>query len=86
MRSVSFRKSSYSNAQGECVEVALYLPGLVAVRDSKGAQDRWLFVTVDGWRKFVGRVQGQHGMTSKPIDGAFVLLTQALGRPRAIRR
>ena len=36
-----WRKSSYSSQDGNCVEVARNLPGLVAVRDSKhpdGAQ------------------------------------------------
>ncbi|AZM90713.1 MULTISPECIES: DUF397 domain-containing protein [Streptomyces] len=30
-----WRKSSYSNNGGQCVEVALNLPGTVPVRDSK---------------------------------------------------
>jgi Domain of unknown function (DUF397) len=34
-----WRKSSYSSQSGNCVEVALNLPGLVAVRDSN-ASDR----------------------------------------------
>ena len=33
-----WRKSSYSSQSGNCVEVARNLPGLVAVRDSRGAR------------------------------------------------
>ena len=32
-----WRKSSYSSQGGKCVEVALNLPGLVSVRDSKAS-------------------------------------------------
>jgi Domain of unknown function (DUF397) len=35
-----WRKSSYSGQSGNCVEVARNLPGLVAVRDSKGPAGR----------------------------------------------
>jgi hypothetical protein len=59
-RNLSFRKSSYSNAQGECVEVSPYSPRQVAVRDSKDAGGSWLFFTVDGWQEFVSQVRG-HG-------------------------
>jgi hypothetical protein len=57
MRNVSFRKSSYSNATGECVEVAPYSPRLVAIRDSKNADGSWLFFTADGWQEFVSQVR-----------------------------
>ncbi|MFI1676898.1 MULTISPECIES: DUF397 domain-containing protein [unclassified Streptomyces] len=35
MNSFDFMKSSYSTASGECVEVAVNVPGTVAIRDSK---------------------------------------------------
>lgn len=35
MNSLDFVKSSYSSGSGECVEVAVNVPGTVAVRDSK---------------------------------------------------
>jgi hypothetical protein len=60
MRNVSFRKSSYSNASGECVEVAPFPPRLVAVRDSKDAGGCWLSFTADGWQEFVSQVRGGH--------------------------
>jgi len=61
MRSVSFRKSSYSNASGECVEVGLYSPRRVTVRDSKDAGGCWLAFAADGWQEFVSQVRGGHG-------------------------
>ncbi|MFJ3226170.1 DUF397 domain-containing protein [Streptomyces sp. NPDC086783] len=35
MAAYEFLKSSHSSGNGECVEVARSLPGVVAVRDSK---------------------------------------------------
>ena len=40
-----WRKSSYSSQSGNCVEVALNLPGLVAVRDSKASDRAKLMVS-----------------------------------------
>ncbi|MGW2812563.1 DUF397 domain-containing protein [Streptomyces sp. NPDC001415] len=37
MTEFSFTKSSYSSTSGECVEVALNIPGTVAVQDSKSS-------------------------------------------------
>lgn len=59
-RNVSFRKSSYSNASAECVEVAPYSPRVVAVRDSKDAGGSWLIFTADGWQDFVSQVREGH--------------------------
>ncbi|MFG2496907.1 DUF397 domain-containing protein [Streptomyces sp. NPDC048441] len=39
MPEFDFMKSSYSQLNGECVEVAVNVPGTVAVRDSKAATD-----------------------------------------------
>ncbi|MFE9888771.1 DUF397 domain-containing protein [Streptomyces scopuliridis] len=47
-----FRKSSYSNLTGECVEVALNLPGTVAVRDSKRQTGPVVRVTPAAWDAF----------------------------------
>lgn len=57
---ISFRKSSYSNANGECVEVASYSARLVAVRDSKDSAGSWLLCTAAGWQEFVAQVRGGH--------------------------
>ncbi|MFF7155920.1 DUF397 domain-containing protein, partial [Streptomyces sp. NPDC008139] len=38
MTQFDFVKSSYSTANGECVEVAVNVPGTVRVRDSKNPE------------------------------------------------
>jgi hypothetical protein len=55
MPEFDFVKSTYSNAGGECVEVARNLPGVVAVRDSKTppeADTLILRLSPTAWRKF----------------------------------
>lgn len=48
-----FAKSSYSTANGECVEVARNNPGVVAVRDSKTPPDAPILqLSPTAWRKF----------------------------------
>jgi hypothetical protein len=49
----AWRKSSYSNNGGACVEVATNLPGLVAVRDSKNPSGPPLAFSADCWRAFI---------------------------------
>ena len=48
-----WRKSSYSSQDGNCVEVARNLPGLVAVRDSKEPDGARLGVSRETWRVFL---------------------------------
>ena len=50
-----WRKSSYSNAQANCVQVAAvqHLGAAVAVRDSKSPGGPSLTFTADAWRQFV---------------------------------
>jgi hypothetical protein len=48
-----WRKSSHSGTQGNCVEVATNLPGIVAVRDSKNPDGAFLVVSRTGWAAFV---------------------------------
>jgi len=48
-----WRKSSYSSQDGNCVEVARNLPGLVAVRDSKAPDGAKLMVPREAWRAFL---------------------------------
>jgi len=45
--------SSYSSQDGNCVEVATNLPGMVAVRDSKDPESPSLFIPATEWRAFV---------------------------------
>jgi Domain of unknown function (DUF397) len=51
----AWRKSSYSASNGgQCVEAALNLPGIVAVRDSKDPDGAKLMCTAAQWRAFLG--------------------------------
>ncbi|AZS75365.1 DUF397 domain-containing protein [Streptomyces sp. Je 1-4] len=47
-----FRKSSYSNAERECLEVATNIPGTVAIRDSKNPAGPILQLGPDTWTTF----------------------------------
>jgi len=53
-----WHKSSYSGANGgQCVEVAVNLPGGVAVRDSKDREGPALAFTPEAWRTFLDSIQ-----------------------------
>ncbi len=52
-----WRKSSYSSQDGNCVEVARNLPGLVAVRDSKAPDGAKLLVSPETWHVFIRSVR-----------------------------
>ncbi|MBE1588493.1 DUF397 domain-containing protein [Nonomuraea angiospora] len=52
-----WRKSTYSSGNGgQCVEVAMNLPGMIAVRDSKDPAGPKLLFTRDEWKAFIGGV------------------------------
>ena len=53
-----WRKSSYSNGQANCVEVAA--AGQVAVRDRKSPDETRLTFTPDAWRQFTERLTAGH--------------------------
>jgi Domain of unknown function (DUF397) len=54
LTNATWRKSSYSGSNGgQCVEVAVNLPRVVAVRDSKDKAGPALTFTADGWRAFL---------------------------------
>jgi Domain of unknown function (DUF397) len=53
-----WQKASYSSQDGNCVEVARNLPGLVAVRDSKEPGGAKLVVSRESWRVFVQGLRG----------------------------
>ncbi len=50
-------KSSYSFANGDCVEVALLPDGQIGVRDSKDTRGPALRFTPAEWRAFIAGVQ-----------------------------
>jgi Domain of unknown function (DUF397) len=54
---ILWKKSSYSAANGECVEVAQLAGDRIGVRDSKGTAEDGFSVTLAGWRTFVGHVK-----------------------------
>jgi len=53
----AWRKSSRSNGQGQCVEAALNLPGVAAVRDSKDPEGPALVVTPAAFAAFAATVK-----------------------------
>lgn len=53
-----WRKSSHSGSGQECVEAALNLPEVVAVRDSKDPAGPALTVSHAQWRAFTARLKG----------------------------
>ncbi|MFI5492074.1 DUF397 domain-containing protein [Actinoplanes sp. NPDC051859] len=52
-----WRKSVRSNAEGQCVEVADNLPGVVGVRDSKDQAGPALTFFPASWTAFIGAVK-----------------------------
>jgi hypothetical protein len=52
-----WRKSSRSGAQGNCVEVAVNVPGVAAVRDSKDPDGPKLIFTPAEWDAFTAGVR-----------------------------
>ncbi|MFD8631810.1 DUF397 domain-containing protein [Streptomyces sp. NPDC059533] len=53
----SWRASSYSGGQGECVEVADNVPGIVPVRDSKRPAGPVIGFGPGAWQAFVTQVR-----------------------------
>lgn len=54
---VTWRKSTRSAANGNCVEMA-QLPGVIAVRDSKDPNGPVLRFSNAAWRDFIASVRG----------------------------
>jgi hypothetical protein len=54
-----WRKSTRSSNQGNCVEVADNLPGVVYVRDSKDPDGPVLTFEPDAWRAFIEDIKSR---------------------------
>ncbi|GAA3039881.1 DUF397 domain-containing protein [Kitasatospora sp. NPDC127116] len=52
-----WRKSTYSNGQGNCIEVADGLASIVPVRDSKDPRGPVLSITPEAWQSFVAGIR-----------------------------
>jgi Domain of unknown function (DUF397) len=59
MQDSAFRKSSYSVAQGACVEVGSQFPGMVVIRDSEDVSGARIPLPSKGWRQFISQVKRQ---------------------------
>ncbi|MCX4881636.1 DUF397 domain-containing protein [Streptomyces sp. NBC_00847] len=53
---ITFRKSSYSAGEGNCVEVADTAPGGRAVRDSKQQDGPLLVLSRESWQAFLQQI------------------------------
>jgi hypothetical protein len=57
LSNAKWRKSSFSGANDNCVEVACNLPGIIAIRDSKYPDGPVLAVTRMRWAAFTAAVR-----------------------------
>lgn len=53
----AWRTSSHSGANGDCVEVARSVPGVIAVRDSKDPGGSTLAFTAGHWTAFTAALK-----------------------------
>jgi hypothetical protein len=56
-RALSWRKSSFSNGGGACVEIASNVPGVVGVRDSKDKDGPVLTFAPEEWQAFAAGIR-----------------------------
>ena len=54
-----WHKSSYSSQDGNCVEVATNMPGMVAVRDSKNRQGPILVIGHEDWQAITRQIKSE---------------------------
>lgn len=74
-----WKKSSRSNGQANCVEVATNLPGLVALRDSKDPEGQVLVVSTEEWDDFIGGIRVPRPPMKSPQSSR--LLAYLIGIP-----
>lgn len=53
----TWHKSSFSGSGADCVEVAVNLPGFIAVRDSKNADGPGLIFALGEWVRFMSQLK-----------------------------
>jgi hypothetical protein len=61
----TWRKSSYSGGQGNCIEVGTP-DGTIAVRDTKDRPGPVLRFTPAAWRRFAERVKERRSLAGSP--------------------
>lgn len=66
---LAWRKSSYSNPSGDCVETARLPSGQVAVRDSTRPTGPALVFTVAAWNAFLRTVAAGRAPDGLPMPG-----------------
>ncbi|MFI9360726.1 DUF397 domain-containing protein [Kitasatospora sp. NPDC053057] len=63
---MNWRKSSYSNPSGgDCIEVADFIPSVVAVRDSKDPHGPALGFTPEAWQSFIDGIRSDDFPTNR---------------------
>jgi hypothetical protein len=63
LSNAKWRKSSFSGANNNCVEIAGNLPGIVAIRDSQNPDGPALAVTRARWAAFTAALRAaEHGL------------------------
>ncbi len=64
-----WRKSSYSNGSGgDCVQVALAIPEVVAVRDSKNPDGPQLIFSHEEWQAFIAALRAGELDSRPPLQ------------------
>ncbi|MEU8381079.1 DUF397 domain-containing protein [Streptosporangium sp. NPDC048865] len=58
LSNAKWRTSTRSQGNGQCVEVATNIPGVVAVRDSKNSDGPALVFMSADWKSFLAGVKG----------------------------